>query len=215
MIIYNGKSSLKDFDLYVASKNIPVPERKVITETVPYMSGLWDFSFLDGVDQYEAVTLVYDFDVIADSKRELNELKAAIIAWLHGTGDNKLYDTDISTEFYYTVYHAQASWNEDGLQGLVSVSFLCYPFRKAKKSITMKGGGTTSAPKYTVINAGARKIKTTAFVEHADVSVTSEAGSHALSAGTYKEHFVLPVGATEFTVKGYGTLILEYEIEVL
>lgn len=215
MIIYNGKNSLKDFDLYVASKNIPVPERKVITETVPYMSGLWDFSYLDGVDQYEAITLVYDFDVIADSKRELNELKAAIIAWLHGKGEGKLYDTDISTEFYYEVYQAQTAWNEDSLQGLLSVSFLCYPFRKAKKSVSMTSGSNSTSKTFTVINMGSRKVIATGIVTGGSVSVNSDAGSGGLATGTYENYFTLSAGATDFTVQGFGTLTLEFEIEVL
>lgn len=128
MIIYNGKNSLKDFDLYVAKKDVPVAERKVVTETVPHMSGLWDFSFCDGQDEYEAVTLVYNFDVIADTKQELNAQKNALIAWAHSRGDNLLYDTDISTEFFYKVYQAQARWSEENLQGSFAIEFLCYPF---------------------------------------------------------------------------------------
>ena len=128
MIIYNGKNSFKDFDLYVASKDIPIAERKVVTETVPHMSGLWDFSFHDGQDEYEAVTLIYNFDVIADTKQELNAQKNALTAWAHSRGDNLLYDTDISTEYFYKVYQAQAKWSEDDLQGSFTIEFLCYPF---------------------------------------------------------------------------------------
>ena len=92
MIIYNGKNSLKDFDLYIASKDIPVPTRKEVIETVPLMSGEWDFSYHDdGVDEYETLPIKYTFDVIADSKQELNTLKTALIAWLHSRGDQKLY----------------------------------------------------------------------------------------------------------------------------
>lgn len=128
MIIYNGKNSLKDFDLYVASKDVPIAERKVVTETVPRMSGLWDFSFIDGQDEYEPVKLTYSFDVIADTKQELNAQKNALTAWAHSRGDNLLYDTDISTDYFYKVYQAQAKWSETDLQGSFAIEFLCYPF---------------------------------------------------------------------------------------
>jgi hypothetical protein len=127
MIIFNGKNSKIDFDLYIASREQPPAQRKVITETVPYMSGLWDFSYHDGdIDEYEAVKIKYTFDIIAESKQELKELRKRLVAWIHSKGDNKLWDNDING--YYNVYHAQASWSEEGLQGLLTAEFTCYPF---------------------------------------------------------------------------------------
>ncbi len=200
MIIYNGKSSYTDFDLYVAAKEIPAPQRKVITETVPYMSGVWDFSYHDnGVDEYEALKLKYSFDVIADTKRELSEQKAALNAWLHGKTDGKLYDTDISLTKYYKVYHAQASWSENDLQGLLTVEFLCYPFMLTDKTITQ--ALTATAQSVTVENEGERAIMPTIRVasknlfdiskikptSYANVSV-SKIDTNSITITTTEEH---------------------------
>lgn len=135
MIIYNGKSSFTDFDLYVASKEVPPAQLKEITESVPFMNGVWDFSFCnDEQGEYEPVTLKYTFDVIEDTKKDLNALKKSINKWLHSRGEQKLYDTDISTTEYYKVYNVKAGWSEEGLQGLVTVEFKCYPFMLLEKS---------------------------------------------------------------------------------
>ena len=224
MIIYNGKNSLKDFDLYIASKDIPVPQRKRITETVPYMSGLWDFSYLDGVDQYDAITLKYDFDVIAVTKQELNEQKHALLDWLHGVGDKKLYDTDISSDYYYNVYQAQASWSETDTQGLLSVEFLCYPFRLKDYSFTKSWYSNPFEAFATVkiddnFNDRGRSIVITATVD-GSVVVKFAGATLGLTTGTHT--FSIPSGTTSFTVEQgvYGTdiyneITLVYREEVL
>lgn len=220
MIIYNGKNSLKDFDLYVASKDIPAPVRKEITETVPLMSGEWDFSFHDdGVDEYETLPIKYTFDVIADSKQELNSLKTALIAWLHSRGDQKLYDSDISLNEYYVVYRAQAAWSEEGLQGLLSVEFKCYPLRKADETIkTLEL--SEEAQSLELVNNSARPIMPvfelsgTGEVAGAASVIVGDI-SFALTTGTYKGFISLPKGKTTIQAAGVGTLKIKTWREVL
>ena len=159
MIIYNGKNSKLDFDLYIASKDVPAPTRKTIVETVPYMSGVYDFSFHDGdVDEYEALTVKYSFDVIGNTKAELNEQKKILLNWIYSRGDQKLYDLTISKNEYYEVYHASPSWSENGLQGLLSVEFLCYPFRKTELLTYSHELLASPAQTITLVNEGYRKI---------------------------------------------------------
>lgn len=161
MIIYNGKSSFTDFDLYVASKEVPPAQLKEITESVPFMNGVWDFSFCnDEQGEYEPVTLKYTFDVIEDTKKDLNALKKSINKWLHSRGEQKLYDTDISTTEYYKVYNVKAGWSEEGLQGLVTVEFKCYPFMLLEKS-TGAIELTTDPQTLTIENEGGRVVGAT------------------------------------------------------
>lgn len=158
MIIYNGKNSKLDFDLYIASKDVPAPTRKTITETVPYMSGVYDFSFHDGdIDEYDALKIKYSFDVIGDSKADLSRQKKLLLNWLYSRGDQRLYDVAISKNEYYEVYHATPSWSESDLQGLLTVEFLCYPFRKTElitRSIELQA----TEQEITLVNEGDRKI---------------------------------------------------------
>lgn len=214
MIIYNGKNSKIDFDLYIASREQPPAQRKVITEAVPYMSGLWDFSYHDGdIDEYEAVKIKYTFDVIADSKQELKALRKLLVAWIHSRGENKLIDTEISESAYYTVYHAQASWSEEGLQGLLTAEFTCYPFMKTEyKIITLTL--TEAEQTINIINEGERRISPIITLTGA-AKISNGAQSLALSAGTYTDNVTLVTGSNVFTVSGSGTFTIKYWAEVL
>lgn len=213
MIIYNGKNSFKDFELYVASKEIPVPTRKEVTETVPHMSGEWDFSYHDDdVDEYETLILKYSFDVIDDSKQDLNALKTALVAWLHSRGDQRLYDSDISLNEHYEVYRAQAFWGEEGLQGLLSVEFKCYPFRKA--DVTTKTLELSeTAQSFELVN-NSRPIKPVIELE-GTASVIVGNKSLALTTGVYKGFVTVPKGTTIITATGTGTLKITSWREVL
>ncbi len=213
MIIYNGKNSFKDFDLYVAGKEIPAPTRKEITETVPLMSGEWDFSYHEGVDEYETLILRYEFDVIAGSKQELNKLKTELIKWLHSRGDQKLYDSDISLNEHYEVYRAQAAWSEEGLQGLLSVEFKCYPLRKTdekKATFTLSAATLT----YNIVNKSDRPI--IPVIEVIGTAAVIIGGKTlALTTGVYKGVVSLASGTTEVSATGTGTLAITYWREVL
>ena len=48
-IIFKGKNSELDFDIYPAKKSLTPPKKKRITETVPFMNGEWDFSKIGGL----------------------------------------------------------------------------------------------------------------------------------------------------------------------
>ena len=173
MIIYNGKNSFTDFDLYVASKEVPPAQLKEITESVPFMNGVWDFSFCnDEQGEYEPVTLKYTFDVIEDTKKDLNALKKSINKWLHSRGEQKLYDTDISTTEYYKVYNVKAGWSEEGLQGLVTVEFKCYPFMLLEKS-TGAIELTTDPQTLTIENEGGRVVGATVEIASKNLVNTS------------------------------------------
>lgn len=159
MIIYNGVNSFTAFDLYVASRELPAPKRKEITETVPYMSGEWDFSYHDGnIDEYETLKIKYTFDVIADTKQELHEQRKKLLAWVHSRGDQKLVDTDISYVQYYEVYKAQGDWQGNDLQGLLTVEFSCYPFAKTDKRVSQILSNTATT--MTIENEGREAVPT-------------------------------------------------------
>lgn len=215
MIIYNGKNSEKDFNIFVDTKEIPTAERKEITETVPHMSGLWDFSFnADGVDEYEPVTLKYNFDVIAATKQELNRIKTALTTWLHIKTDGRLYDSDFSFNEYWEVYRARAAWSEDGLQGLLTAEFLCYPFRKTEAQ-EIKLELTEAEQSIVIENTGFRE--TMPIIEATNsATLTIGTKSYAVGAGTYNGGVItLKRGVNNVKVKGAGTLIIKHWAEVL
>lgn len=211
MIIYNGVNSFTAFDLYVASRELPAPKRKEIVETVPYMSGEWDFSFHDGnIDEYETLIIKYTFDVIADTKQELHEQRKKLLAWVHSRGDQKLVDTEVSELQYHEVYKAQGDWQGNDLQGLLTVEFSCYPFAKTDKRVSQTLSDTEII--LTVENEGSRKVTPVISVEE---TTTIKYGENSLSlgAGTHKNKLTLEAGENTFTVSGTGELTFEFAEE--
>jgi len=212
-LIFNSKNSLIDYGLEIASKEIPSPSRKQVTETVPFMSGLWDFS----PNEYDAVNLKYSFDVIADSKRELSDAKRGLETWLN-TGAGPLYDTEISTSHYFDVYSVATSWSESGLQGSLTAEFTCYPFMKSptRDSTTTL---SSTAQTVTISLGGVRPIIPTIIVEGAGASASITFGSKtaSLSAGTYHGGTIIGAllpGSNTLAVSGSGTLTVRYWEEV-
>jgi phage-related protein len=215
LIIYNGKNSEKDFDLFIASKEIPVPLRKEITETVPYMSGLWDFSFNEnGEDEYEPVILKYTFDVIADTKQELTALKNELLLWAHTKTDGRLYDTDFPLSEYWEVYSAQAGWSEEGLQGLLTIEFKCYPLRKTEmREISLDLTETVQSVE--INNDGFHSVMP--IIEATgSAKITKDGKTYAIGAATYNGGvFTLERGKNTIEVTGSGTLKIKHWAEVL
>lgn len=197
-IIYNGKDSLNDFGLYIASKDIPSPVRKTVTDSVPYMSGLWDFS----QDEFEPIKIKYTFDVTADSKRELSNIKSRLLAWINNPSkDGMLFDTDISTTEHFKVYHAAAAWSSEDLQGLLTAEFTCYPFTIREESVMFEF--TTEYKNFNIVATG-RPITPIIKVEGGSIYIktfngSKEAVEYGLSTGTFTNVFTIPAGRTSNT----------------
>lgn len=205
MIIYNGKDSFNSFGLYPASKEIPSPVRKIVTDTVPYMSGLWDFS----QDEYEPIKIKYTFDVIGENKRDLNAQKNRLLEWINiPSADGRLYDTDISAENYFSVYNAVASWSEEDLQGLLTAEFTCYPFMKTPETeITKRLSSTASDVSINV--SGVRSIYPIITVS-SSAQITYDGVTYTFTAGTFDSAFKIAAGENTLSVKGSGNLTLKY-----
>lgn len=194
MIKYNGKNLTQLLDLVIAAKEIPTPTRKEVTETVPYMSGEWDFSFLDGVDYYEPSILKYSFDIIADTKKELNEQRKQAVKLFSERGDGKFYDTDISDTAFYKVSRVQPIWGgEEGLQGLLTVELKCYPFMINEITKTITASGT--AQEITPLNGEEYRASKVSFTVSGSITVKhlkkennyANSSSYGLTAGTYND----------------------------
>lgn len=210
-IIYNGKDSLRDFELYVASKEIPSPVRKSVTDTVPYMTGLWDFS----QDEYEAITVKYTFDVIGENKKELNQQKSRLLAWINGKADN-LIDTDLSLG-YFKVYSTKASWAEEDCAATLTAEFLCYPFLLNDYSESV---ALSSTMQYVYINAKYKDVTPIITVTGGTAYIkiftddSSKAVSYTVQSGTRTDLFTIKSGETSKTrLYGTGTIVITWRTE--
>ena len=213
-IIFKGKNSELDFDIYPAKKSLTPPKKKRITETVPFMNGEWDFSKIGGEQYYETRYCKYEFDIIGETKAEMNELAKCVANWLTVDCEGEsLQDTDIP-DFHFVVINADASFSEDDCQGLLTVEFTCEPFLigNEKKSVNFKAlaAATTDC---TVTNKGSKPALLNITCGR-DLTMTVNGESHEMKGGNHAAYMMLPVGETTFTIQAISsncTFTLEWD----
>lgn len=128
-----GKASYDDFGLYINNRNIPIPAIKEIYETVPFLNGSYNFTYINGESAYEDRIISYSFDISEFSIEEMEIEKKRILKWI-----SKIIDTDIYDD-YIPNYHFRGSaispdWSEDISQGVMTIKFRVYPFMIANES---------------------------------------------------------------------------------
>lgn len=219
-INFKGKDSELDFDIYPAKKDLSPPKKKRITETVPFMNGAWDFSKIGGEQYYEPRICKYEFDIIGDTKQEMNELAKRVINWLTIDCEGEiLKDTDISG-FHFVVINADASFAEDGLQGLLTVEFECEPYMIADAMTDISNSALpTEAKTFTYYNSGSKPVPVTIKTGTTQNIVFNGVEYANASTATFKNlTIMLPVGETVVTVQAVetkGTFRMQWTEEVL
>jgi predicted phage tail component-like protein len=130
-ITFNGKHSLKDMGLYAESKTINAPSKKKITDSVPFMHGLYDFSTVgsNGEQVYDTRTITVTLRIIAYSMEELHTVYSQALEWLMDAGKQKL-QFDFMPDFYFMAEVQDApDWDKFLKYGLLTVDFMCDPFK--------------------------------------------------------------------------------------
>lgn len=91
---FNGKDSFNDLNsLILKGSEAGVPSAKIFEESLPFSSGVVDFSKLGGSLQYNRRQLRYNFLVAGDTPEEAREKADSIVKWLYSNGDNEWMDT--------------------------------------------------------------------------------------------------------------------------
>lgn len=206
-IDFNGKNSFEDFDLVIASFEDSLPSKKRIIETVPHSNVTYDFSEINGEIYYNNRKLKYVFDVIADSKQELEQQRQELVTWLELAPPGKLVDSRDKSAFYFA-YTAECKWSENWLQGQLEVEFDCYPYKLRKK--LYEKNISTSDSKIEITNAGAHRV----FADLA-TSSTSTINGVTRNAGTYEKAIGLYPGKNTIMFQSLGTAKITWREEVL
>lgn len=151
-----GKHNYWDMHACLASRDTGVPEKKLSTVTVPYMSGFYDLSKLYGAIAFESREVTYTMEFVEDTTEELQARKSAILQWLSMVHDADIFDDDFPGYHFHGSY-SDASWEEDdsGLQGSLEVTFLCHPFLVAdgETSVSLSAGENTVTVEGQPVNA--------------------------------------------------------------
>lgn len=125
----DGKSTLSDFGMHIASSNTGVPTKSVVRETVAHMNGFHDFSAINGEPTWEERKISYTFDFIAESVEDLYRQKLTAMNFFGNVQDTDIYD-DALIGFHFHGSYDNSEWEEDesGLSATLRVTFVCQPF---------------------------------------------------------------------------------------
>ena len=201
-ITINGKHSFRDFGLYISSRDISPPTKKSVRQSVPFMSGFYDFSALPGFTSWESRQLTYTFDISEWDISEMDEKRSAVLGWLASVQNTDIYDDSISG------YHINGSYDgvqsvEDWAAAELTVTFVCQPLFVANSATTQTIQDTT-----VTINNDCRLFDVTAAAT-ADASITIGNKTISIPAGTsVKLPDITAYGATEITA--VGTVALSF-----
>ena len=207
----NNKHSYGDFGLYLKSRNIGLPEKKSIRQTVPFMNGYYDFSALNGAPAWNERTIEYAFDVTHENPAELDSFVSHVLDWLGNIHDADIYDDTSNGYHWHGSYdEASVSWDDTGLHAEIKVSFVVHPFKIANEPTTR----TMTAGTYTINNPGmavAPIVKSTA-------SAAIQIGTYVTSipANTLMQLAIdLERGDNTVLITGSGTVTFSFYREVL
>lgn len=126
-ITINGKHSYVDFDLTISSRKIDLPPKNSIRKTVPYMSGFYDFTTLNGAATFGEREISYTFDIVGDTVEAMDRKRTEVVNWFCNLHDVDIYDDTIPDYHFHGSYESQ-SQNEDGEKTELTITFVCHPF---------------------------------------------------------------------------------------
>ena len=202
-ITINNKHSFRDFDLYISEKNIELPKKEIITDTVPFMSGYYDFSNILGGSVFKERVLEYTFDLLATATKSLEELKTDIAMWLMNVYDDELEG------FHFVGSFESCEWTEDDEYGELKVTFKCQPFKIADEETEIVLEAGTNAIDYDGLPINLSVIST------GSTSITI--GTATVNVGTTKATLSVPLtnAGLEVGYSGEETVTLSYRKEVI
>lgn len=235
-ITLHGKHSYRDFGALLKSKTIGVPSTIKITETVPYMQGVYDFTGLYGEQTYDERALEYEFDLVAknkwsDPKKELRMRSMEFINWIKSSSKSELIDDDYPGFYFlaeaqgeididdsdiyvftikvkFTAYGLMIKKDYEGQTKWDSFCFLSDVMQQTKFEI--KG-----AREILLYNVGIRSI-TPKIICDSEFILNMDNCQYKLKAGTTKDYrFSLKKGVNKIDILGTGNIEFLFKFEVL
>ena len=199
----DGVHTWRDLGLCCASRSISPPVKKTATKSIPYMDGQLDFSQLGGRAYFEARTLSFTFDLMADTPQDLERQVTALREFCAYVFDADIYDDD-APYFHYHGSFSEFSESPDeyGLSSEVTVSFSVEPYKVSNDWCEQ------------AVSSGLRKVSNdgawTRLAVVPDGTVTLQVGSlkQSFSAETLTD-IPLEHGENQVTVIG-GSAVLKW-----
>ena len=129
------RHSYRDFGLYIKTRNIGLPEKKSIRQTVPFMNGYYDFTALNGAPAWNERIIEYSFDVIGNTPQELEREVTRFLDWVCNVHDEDIFDDTLTRFHWHGSYEScDVSYDDSGEQAEIKVSFVVHPFKIANEA---------------------------------------------------------------------------------
>lgn len=207
----NDLHSYHNFGLYIKLRNVGLPEKKSIRQTVPFMNGYYDFSALYGAPAWNERIIEYAFDILADTPQELEREITKILDWLCNVHDEDIFDDTLTRFHWHGSYESSdVTYDDSGMQAEIKVSFVVYPFKISDEATVH----TLVAGSYTITNFG---MAVAPYVI-SNASVAIQIGNYVSSIPANESiHLKVDLARGDNTViiAGEGTVTLSFFEEVL
>lgn len=226
----NNIHTYRDLGVSISSKTIGTPALNRITESVPFMNGVYDFSDIFEDETYGERVLQYEFDLSDVSKELMNAKKMKIINFFKNNRNSVLRDDTIKGYFFNFERMTDHSFKESGLEGKLTVSLTTHPF---KVRDVYEGNNSwddfnfeldilqdtkfevSNITNITIHNTGGKKVIPEVICS-SDMEVVKDNMTYKLNKGSSKDYrFKLDVGANNITVKGNGFIEFKFRKELL
>lgn len=206
-----GLHSYLDFDVYIKSRSIGLPEKKSIRETVAFMNGYYDFSALNGAPAWGEREIEYTFDVTGETPQEAEYNAEKILNWLCNVHDEDIFDDTLTRKHWHGSYkECNPGYDDSGELIELTVVFVVHPFKIADEPIE----STMTAGTYTITNLG---MAVAPYVI-SDATAAIQIGTY-VSAIPANEKIQLEIdlerGDNTVIVTGTGTVTFGYFEEVM
>lgn len=224
-----GNIHTKEFGMWLVSRSAPTPDEKTITESVPFMHGVYDFSMMLGERIYENRIISYQFEIIDMNYQQRKLIQTKLENWLMKDGFAPLHD-DHAPGYYYLAKCTGVDV-EDTSGGLtVSIEFEAYPF---KISILEEGHDiwddfnfeldVAQPNEYQVngnlsinlLNVGSTSVTPT-IIASSPMTIAKSNSTYNVPAGESKSDlFRLEIGENPMTIQGNGQIKFVFHKELI
>ena len=205
-ITFGNYHSYDDFDLILSSKSIESPSVKTESIDIPGADSELDFTEFFGEPKYKNRQLKFDFHSILPYSEQLAQ-DSTIKNALHGQRVRIILDSD--PDYYYVGRLDVGTWSNDKNVGKLTITANCEPWKYLLLPTTVT---VNSVDDTTVTLNNLRRAVVPKITTNADIILSWEGGTVALSAGTWTiTDLILRAGANPVTITGAATVVFEYQ----
>lgn len=234
-ITFMGKHSFKDLGITMAHKReIGIPNKKKIKQTVPFSNQTYDYSELFGSQVYEERPIKYTFNIAnreIKTKAQMNMVKTEMINWLMTSGGKqKLYDDHYEDYYFLAEIEGSSSFQENWYYGFLEVEFTAYPFmikeRKEGNDIwdtfnflldvsQLTTFNIVGSKRVSLINNGAPNV-TPKIIANSSFTIIHDGKEFNIKSGTSEDlDFVLRTGDNSMSIRGNGRIEFIFHQELI